>query len=190
MKQEKELERTIYVLHKLIDHNLVYTGFPMNFENYEVDDAWLISLKHYAYPLENKSILGGWGFKEDGAFRDYFKEDLPHKMKLECDIPPGTPIYYVNAETDGGGLAKWDKIKASGACLSFLAADGIILFSPKDLEMAFLGYGYDLVNHTTEFGKEWKVRWEKKAILDISRGFFIPCDTPPELLKKDKIKNI
>ena len=187
MKQEKELERTIYVLHQLTDHGLVYTGFPMNIENYEVDDAWLISLNHKAYPLENKSILGGWCFKEDGAFRDYFKTTLPNKMILECEIPEGTPIYYVNAETEyGGSIAKWDKIRASGACLTFLAADGIVLFSPKDLSMAFLGYGKDMVPHTTEFGKEPVAKWEKKAILDLSRGYFIPCDTPKELLTKDK----
>lgn len=182
-KNSKEIARTQYCIDQMVSHNLVYTGFTMPDENYGVDDGWLISLKHSAFPLENKTICGGFNFKEDGAFRDYFKEDLPAKMKLECEIPEGTPVYYLNAEAQSGP-SKWEKVIASGACLTILAADGIVLFSPKDLKDAFLGYGYDYVPHKTEFGTKGKRQWEKKALIDLSRGFFIPCDTPKDLIMK------
>ncbi|MEE3491165.1 MAG: hypothetical protein VZR10_09865 [Methanobrevibacter sp.] len=184
MKNNTEIKRTQYTIDQLVNHHLIYTGFTINDENYGVDDAWLISLKHTAFPLENKTILGDFNFKEDGAFRPYFKEDLPNKMRLECEIPEDTPIYYLNAEAHSG-LSKWEKVIESGACVSFLAADGIVLFSPKDLKEAFLGYGYDNVSHKTEFGAKGKRQWEKKALLDLSRGFFIPCKTPKELITKN-----
>ena len=187
-KNIEELKRTQFVIDEMVRHNLIYTGFTMPDENHGVDDAWIISLSHGAYPLENKTICGGWCFKEDGAFRDYFKKDLPGKMRLECDIPEDAPIYYVNAEARMG-YAKWDKLLASGACLSFLAADGILLFSPKDLKEGFLGFGYDLVSHTTEFGKKGARTWERKAILNLDRALFIPCNTPKEYLEKERCNN-
>lgn len=189
MKNNNEIKRTEYVLGEMVKQGLIYTGFPMTEENYQVDDAWLISKKHYdSYPLECKTICGGWCFKEDGEFRDYFKKDLPEKMRLECEIEPGTPIYYVNAEAKDGP-SKWDKIVASGACLSILAADGIVVFSPRDLKDALIGYGYDRVTHTTEFGKTGERTWEKKAILNLEKGTFIPCTTPGYLLDKDNCNN-
>ena len=187
-KHNYEVKRTDFVIEVMVSHKYIYTGFSMSEENYGVDDAWIISLSHKAYPLENKSVCGGWCFKEDDAFRDYFKKDLPEKMRLECEIEPGTPIYYVNAEAKDGP-SKWDKIVASGACLSILAADGIVVFSPRDLKDALIGYGYDRVTHTTEFGKKGERTWEKKAILDLSRGQFIPCNTPKEYLIKDNCNN-
>ena len=81
MKNNTEIKRTQYTIDQLVNHHLIYTGFTINDENYGVDDAWLISLKHTAFPLENKTILGDFNFKEDGAFRSYFKEDLPNKMQ-------------------------------------------------------------------------------------------------------------
>lgn len=185
MKQKKEIARTQFVVRHMVNRKLIYTGFTIEEENHGVDDAWLISNKHNAYPLENKSILDGWRFKEEGEeeFRDYFKVDLPSKMRLECEIPEGTPVYYINAEADSGP-SKWEKVNESGACLSILAADGFVVYSPEALKEAFLGYGYDYVHHKTEFGGKGERRWEKKAILDLSRGLFIPCDTPYEIIAK------
>ena len=147
MKNNTEIKRTQYTIDQLVNHHLIYTGFTINDENYGVDDAWLISLKHTAFPLENKTILGDFNFKEDGAFRSYFKEDLPNKMQETLN----------NLNNDNA----------------------------QDLKEAFLGYGYDNVSHKTEFGAKGKRQWEKKALLDLSRGFFIPCKTPKELITKN-----
>lgn len=186
MKIKNEIARTQYAVEQMVGHKLIYTGFTVLEENHGVDDAWLISNKHKAYPLENKSILDGWRFKEEGKkeFRDYFKVDLPNKMRLECVIPEGTPVYYINAEADSGP-SKWEKVNESGACLSILAADGLVIYSPETLKEAFLGYGYDFVYHKTEFANKGEKRWEKKAILDLSKGLFIPCNTPKDIMTKN-----
>ena len=186
MKNTKEISRTQFVLDQMIANNLIYTGFTMIDENYGPDDAWLISKSHNALPLENKSILGNFRFKEEGEeeFRNYFKEELPNRMRVDCDIPEGTPVYFINAEADSGP-SKWEKVNISGACVSFLAADGVVVYSPKTLKEAFLGYGSAFVTHRTEIGKKGKKRWEKKALLDLSKGVFIPCNTPKELIIKE-----
>lgn len=186
IKNAKEIARTQFAVDQLIANNLIYTGFTIPEENHGVDDAWIISNNHNAFPLENKSILGNFRFKEEGEdeFRDYFKEELPNKMRLDCDIPKGTPVYFINAEAYSGP-SKWEKVNISGACLSILAADGIVLYSPRTLKEAFLGYGSAFVTHRTEIGNKGKKRWEKKALLDLSKGVFIPCNTPKELIIKE-----
>lgn len=185
-KNIRETAATQYVVSVTIAKNpkTFITGVTIGEENHGVDDAWLITTARTAYPLENKTIMGDFCFKEDGEFRDYFKVDLPNKMKLECEIPENTPIYYVNAESIGSGPAKWDKLIVSGACLSFLAADGIVFFTPITLKEAFLGFGYAKVPHKTELAHSGEKHWEKKAILDLSKGKFIKCNTPKELIKK------
>lgn len=185
-----EKERTEYVCQMLVENSgttgiIKYTA-PEE-EDYKISDAWIISTSTTEYPLETKSILGGWGFKEDGEWRTYFTKDIYNKLHFETDIATGTPVYFVNAETEYRQEegSKWDKLmKDNKSCLSFLAKDGIVLFSHKSMVDAFIGYAYYLTSHTTEIGNKGKRTREKKAVLDMTKGLFIPCDTPDKLLIK------
>lgn len=192
MKSQIETARTDYVC-SLLKENSGSTGIIdhriAKIEDYKISDAWLMSTGNTEYPLENKTITGGWNFKEDGKWRCYFtggcSKSIFGKFRSDCTIATGTPVYILNAETESGVYdgCKWDKMmKNPKSCLSILAADGVVLFSHKSLQDAFLGYTYMWVKHTTEFGKNEKCHWEKKAVYDLSKGLFIPCHTPEKLL--------
>ena len=159
-------------------------------ENYKVNDIQFTASTN-GYPVyfcENKTIKGGYCLKEDGDFRDYFSKDIYKKLRFEdTGITSGTPVYFVNATDTYGNLdkGKYQKLLDANACLSFLAPDGIVLFSPKTLREAFIGYADYYVSHTTDFGRSWeRKKWEKKAVLDLCKGYFIPCTPPDDLFKK------
>ena len=162
------------------------------YENYGINDidlsAFTDNFLHYTYyPLEAKTIKGGFNFFEDGEWRDYFIRDIYKKLTFSYGDPlgTGTPIYFVNAENKyGKDDGKWQRLLANNACLCFLAGDAIVIFSPRELEKAFMGFADYCVLHTTEFGNKDKRRPEKKALLDLSKGHVIPCKPPKELLLK------
>ena len=136
------------------------------------------------YPLEVKRIMGGYNFKEDGEWRSFFTQDYYSRLSFEDSaITSGSPIWIVNAEDRTGGKdnAKFHKLIENKACLAFVAGDGIVLFSPKTLKKALVGYAYWFGTHTTQF-RDKQVRKEKKAVLDLSKGLFIPCKPPKEFL--------
>lgn len=155
-------------------------------ENYDVDDIRFTAATYSVHALENKTLKGGYKFKEDGEFRDYFTKDIYKKLKFERDITSGTPVYFVNAEDAYHNMSngKWQKLLDNNACLSFLAPDGIYIFSPKTLRDAFVGYADYWVSHTTDLGKTGPKHPEKKAVLDMSKATHIPCNPPERFFKK------
>ena len=192
MKNPIETARTDYVCCQL-KTNSGSTGIVdykiSEMEDYKISDAWIVSTGNTEYPLENKTIKGGYNFKQDGQWRGYFtgadSNSIFKKFRSDCTIATGTPVYILNAETWDGEYegSKWDKMmKDPRSCLSVLAADGVVLFSHKTLMDAFLGFAYEWVRHTEEFGRKGGFRWEKKAVYDLSKGLFIPGDTPAKLL--------
>lgn len=159
-------------------------------EDYEVADidmsaATISNPSGYKYyPLEVKRIMGCYNFKEEGEWRSFFTQDYYKRLQFEdAEITSGAPIWIINAEDKTGGKAraKFYKLIENNACLAFLAADGIILFSPRSLKEALVGYAYWFGTHTTEF-KDKGRRKEKKAVLDLSKGLFIPCNPPKKYL--------
>ena len=159
-------------------------------ENYKVNDIQFTASTK-GFPViycENKRIMGGYHLKEDGEFRDYFRRDIYRKLKFENQtVTSGTPVYFVNAEDRYGNMdnGKYRKILDENACLSFLSPDGILIYSCKTLREAFIGYADYYVSHTSEFGRNWEgKRWEKKAVIDLTKGCFIPCSPPSELFEK------
>lgn len=127
--------------------------------------------------LENKRIMGGYQLKYDGKWNNYFTSDIYDKLKFHTLSPEeGTPIYFVND-------TKWDRLLDAHACLCFLAPDGMLLFSQKELKEAFLGYADYFVSHTTQFSNK-KRRWERKAILDLSKGSYVMLNPPMHLFIK------
>lgn len=138
------------------------------------------------YPLEVKRIMGGYNFKEDGVWRSFFTSDYYDRLIFEDSaITSGAPIWIINAEDKTGGKdnAKLNKLIEKHACLAFVAADGIVLFSPNSLESALLGYAYWFGKHTTNF-KDKQIRKEKKAVINLEKGLFIKCEPPKEMLLK------
>lgn len=190
MKSEIEVERTEFVCRMLVEYSATttFTGYTCpSVEDYGIDDAWVVSTAGTQYPLENKTICGGYTFKKDGEFRDYYKVEMYNRIRFEQDVASGAPLYILNAEDERGGRenCKWSKLVANEKSLvSFIAADGIVVFSHKTLMEALVGFGYYETHHSTEFGKQGGRRWERKAVIDLSKGLFISCRVPPKLLKK------
>ena len=136
------------------------------------------------YPLEVKRIKGGYNFMEEGQWRSFFTQDYYGRLQFEDSaITSGAPIWIINAEDRTGGKdnAKYFKLLENHACLAFVAADGIVLFSPKDLKEGLVGFAWWFGSHTTQF-KDKLRRKEKKAVLNLSKGLFIPCTPPKEYL--------
>lgn len=164
----------------------------VKYENYDINDlnisAYTDNFLHYTYyPLENKTVKGGYNFFEDGEWRTYFTSDIYEKLGFEdSGITSGTPIYFINATNQKGDFSKgkYQKILDAHGCLSFLAGDACLLFSPSALREAFIGYADYLVSHTTEIGKRGPKTLEKKAVLDLSKAYIVHCDTPKVILKK------
>ena len=159
-------------------------------ENYGIDDIWFSAGTEERYvgvPCECKTLKGGWKFKYDDDWNIYFTTGIYNKLNFKKDRPDaGTPIYFINA-TDAYGnyeKGKYQKILDNKAALTFLAPDCIIFYTAKMLERAFLGYADYYVKHRTEYGGNNKRLWETKAVLNLNKGLYIPCNPPIELFEK------
>lgn len=154
-------------------------------ENYDVDDIWFTAATFSVHPLENKT-LRDYPFKENGEWRTYFTRDIYSKLNFETDVTTGTPVYFINAEDKYGNKenAKWYKILKANACLSFIAKDGIYIFSPKTLREAFIGYADYCVSHTTDHGPKGPRKMEKKAVLDMTKATHLKCNPPKKFFEK------
>ena len=190
-KQDIELQSNQYVASVIVDtFPEIIAASATTEENYKIDDIWFTANtlfdEYRAYQMENKTLKGGFRFKEDGEFRDYFTRDIYQKLRFYTDTTSGTPVYFINAEDKYGNMdnGKWQKLLNAHACLSFLAPDGIIIYGPGTLQQAFVGYADYLVSHTSEFGKKGERHWELKAVIDLSKGEYIPCTPPEEFFRK------
>jgi hypothetical protein len=177
--------------------NTLETRVPLIFravadctETYGIDDIWYSAgteANYAGFPCENKTSKGGWKFKYDDDWNEYFTCGIYNKLDFKGEPPAvGTPIYFINA-TDAYGnyeRGKFSKLLDNKASLTFFAPDCIIFYTWKMLEDAFMGYADYYVKHTTEFGGYNKRRWETKAILNLNKGLYIPCDPPIELFEK------
>ena len=159
-------------------------------ESYGIDDIMFSAGTENNYigvPCENKTLKGGWQFKYSGDWNPYFTASIYNKLTFVGEPPSaGTPIYFINA-TDAKGdfkKGKYQKLIDNHASLTFFGPDGIIFYTWKMLKDAFCGYADYYVRHTTEFGGNNKRLWEKKAVIDLSKGLYIPCEPPIELFEK------
>ena len=168
------------------NYDWVTSATASEIEDYSIKDVSITTEDEREYPVEVKRIMGGWKLKEDGEFRDYFSKDIYEKLRFETDVTSGTPVYFVNAEDRYGNMenGKWRKLLDTRACLVFVAPDGMLMFSPKTLKEAFVGYADYLVSHTTEFGKKGARHFEKKAVIRLDYGTYVPCNPPAELFIK------
>lgn len=137
------------------------------------------------YDLENKRIMAPWQIKYEESWNPYFTEQIYSKIRFDQDITSGAPIYFVNAVDKFGKEenGKWQKLLKANACLCYFALDGLLLFSPRELREAFLGYGDYYVKHTTLYGDK-VASWEKKSLLDLRKGTYVQLSPPKELFIK------
>ena len=192
MKKEKpDYQTNTWVASAITEHvPVIIAALARKEEDFDVADidmsaATISNPEGYKYyPLEVKRIMGGYNFKEDGDWRDIFASSYYSRPSVEdSGITSGAPIWIINAEDKTGGKdnAKFHKLVENKVCLAFVAGDGIVLFSPKSLRKALVGYAYWFGTHTTQF-KDKQARKERKAVLDLSKGLFIPCNPPKEYL--------
>lgn len=125
--------------------------------------------------------------QEEVAGTEWRKEDIPYYAT------GGTPIHVLNAIGRGGGPGKWQKMLKHGIGLVLeLEAEGgeLLIFSPKALKTAFLGYLWIKCGHTTEFSDR-EVGWELKAAVDLTKYTYkIPREFIEEYDKCGDSKNI
>ena len=154
-------------------------------ENYGIDDLWISAITFCGvltgYPLENKTIKGGWQLKYEDKWNPYFETSNQKGImkKLSGDtIPESGVVYFINS-------TKYEKLIESNACLCFLAPDGFILFGPNRLKKAYLGdVWYKNKSHTEEFGERFNPHWELKALIDLEQGSYYKVQGPIEIFQK------
>lgn len=118
------------------------------------------------------------------------EEEMDNDSTPIPDNIKGKRIYYLNATAwdNTTANAKSRKLFSKGNYyLIYLGRDGLLIFNPKQLRKAFLGYAWNKVTHTEDIkGGDKKKRWELKTMLDMDKGTFISKPTPPELLIKQR----
>lgn len=150
-------------------------------ETFNIDDLMISAGTIESYtgiPCEIKSIKGGFQIKYEGEWNPYFSKDIYKKLRFESEpLSSGNPIYFVNQH-------KYNRLMESpNACLIYAAPDGLLIFNHKQLREAFLGYADYYVKHTTELNNR-HMQWETKALLDLTKAKYLPCNAPKELFEK------
>ena len=71
------------------------------------------------------------------------------------------------------------------AYLVYLAQDGLLIYTPKQLREALMGYVYyKNASHGTSltpYHNRLNPHWELKAIINLNKGKFIPCEVPKDI---------
>lgn len=125
--------------------------------------------------------------------------DLPNQWYPKSYMPEYAPmpeswkgkhIYMLNAEDKWHGITncKTYKVFQKNACLFYIAPDGLILFTPKRLREAFLGYAWFKCKHTKEIGNNDEYVWELKAFFDLDKGAYYPLELDKELFQYKRKK--
>lgn len=155
----------------------------------------------YHESLESKSISESYGRIMDNPYwstvsarnsswrwcesattdEEFFNDRTPAPDFLKEPIP----IQMINAANKYGDTenCKLAEMLKNNIGLAYLALDGILLFTPEQFRKSILGYGWVYLSHTKEFGDKSK-RFEKKALIDMSKGIFIPLNNVPKSLLK------
>jgi hypothetical protein len=167
------------------------------------------------YQMEVKSIKFKTLKDDEGNFNRYFTNDIYGKLLFgntpdddyntnnlpkywneepiykspPIDMREGKPIYILNASDLNGNIhnSKWHYITNNKYSFSYVSSDGILLFNPKQLEDAFIGYAwYKNSSHTTEIKNYYNKGpvWELKALIDLSKGSYYKHNFNKNLFRK------
>lgn len=119
-----------------------------------------------------------WRWCKTGRTQEDIEEDeTPYPIELK-----DKRVVILNATDKWGNTnnGKLGKLLRTNAGLIYLAQDGILSFSPRQLKDAIITYGYLKCRHTKEIPNSRECHWELKVLLDIDRGKYIPLDDVPQ----------
>ena len=196
-KSVKEIESIGFVLTQLRDS---LRGTEDEIDNMSVipeeedygDDANIIFSNKPAKGLEVKRY-GGYLTHPDGTINGdtisttsgtnllkYYHLDndgevvpgLPDDASGRCAVVLNATDYYDSREN-----AKYEKLLESDSWLAFLSKDGVLYFKGrKEIEDASI---CECLMHCWHKGdKKGPMRYERKVLLDIEKGHWIPCKVP------------
>lgn len=105
---------------------------------------------------------------------------------LPDSVTPDMPVSILNAENNDSAHSKgkYYELIDSHAALVYLMKDCILWFSPGHLEEANVGTAELYCSLTKERGAtDNRKTWQKKVIIDLSKGYRINVTPPRELFK-------
>jgi len=125
-----------------------------------------------------------------------FFPSIEEQIKMDFN-PRETPehlkdkyVYVLNASAidrwNGGvnllpnNCKFYQMMQGSDKCLIYLAGDGFLIWNPRQLKEAFLGYVWMYCKHTNDFANQDR-SYELKAMFDMSKATYKKADVPTEI---------
>ena len=121
----------------------------------------------------------------------FYYDDMKNTQRftwrgLPDSVTPDMPVSILNAENNDSAHSKgkYYELIDSHAALVYLMKDCILWFSPGHLEEANVGTAELYCSLTKERGAtDNRKTWQKKVIIDLSKGYRINVTPPRELFK-------
>ena len=121
----------------------------------------------------------------------FYYDDMKNTQRftwrgLPDSVTPDMPVSILNAENNDSAHSKgkYYELIDSHAALVYLMKDCILWFSPGHLEEANVGTAELYCSLTKERGAtDNRKTWQKKVIIDLSKGYRINVNPPRELFK-------
>ena len=121
----------------------------------------------------------------------FYYDDMKNTQRftwrgLPDSVTPDMPVSILNAENNDSAHSKgkYYELIDNHAALVYLMKDCILWFSPGHLEEANVGTAELLCSLTKERGATDNIKtWQKKVIIDLSKGYKINVTPPRELFK-------
>lgn len=121
----------------------------------------------------------------------FYYDDMKNTQRftwrgLPDSVTPDMPVSILNAENNDSAHSKgkYYELIDSHAALVYLMKDCILWFSPGHLEEANVGTAELYCSLTKERGAtDNRKTWQKKVIIDLSKGYKINVTPPRELFK-------
>lgn len=186
--KKTDYDRLQYVGARLLTfNNVLATGETSSHddEDYRHWDIWLSASTEGVVPVEVKTLR----FR----FNDLKNTNRFPWRGLPESVTPDIPVSILNAENNDAGHSrgKYYELVEAGGALVFLMKDCILWFSPEVLKTANLGTAELYCSLTKERGAtallksgvntDKKKTWQKKVIIDLSKGYKINVTPPKEL---------
>lgn len=196
----KDYDRLKYV-ERILNDNYEWLQTHVNEEeDYETDIQCTTSALTFGFEVKTiSSSYGGlvdndyWTTKSARGDKWRWCTSASTQEEFWADRTPSpdfgdTPIQMLNAYDKYGRRkgAKLTKLLDNRDGLIYLAKDGMLIFSPKALREAIIGYGWVYLPHHKELNDK-SCKFEYKALIDLSRGRFLPLNNiPKELIESVK----
>ena len=127
---------------------------------------------------------------DTNSLEDYDEDCTPMPEEYK-----GKNVWIVNASIIMQGTeivmsnkSKWYKLMSGQNMLILMAQDGLMIFTPKAIRKAFMGYARMKCKHTNNANavtKDFNVYYEVKALLDMNFAKYVPINIDKEILKNN-----